>query len=177
MHSLAKYGEEQAVIAPGAPSATLKVFEDSPGHYRAVLLIRTVKHGTFAIRILFDRVPDGVDGEAIAGALERIVAPQRVRTAKNLRLRRRELSTTARPHAVVADFGFSPPIPGVAEAAEEWKKKIARPVLDTVAAVLNHPLAAIAASSSVLIPGVGPVYLVSYALAQSAVDYAERKLR
>lgn len=56
-------------------------------------------------------------------------------------------------------------------------QSVMRPVLDKVQTVLNHPLAALAASASVLIPGVGPAYLVGYAISQSLVDYAERKTR
>lgn len=56
-------------------------------------------------------------------------------------------------------------------------QSVARPILDKIQAVLNHPLAALAASASVLIPGVGPAYLVGYAVSQSLVDYAERKSR
>lgn len=64
-----------------------------------------------------------------------------------------------------------------AEATASLTQSILHPLLDRVAAVVSHPLAALAASASVLIPGVGPAYLVGYAVAQSLVDYAERNTR
>lgn len=64
-----------------------------------------------------------------------------------------------------------------AEASSTLTQSVIHPLLDRVAEVVSHPLAALAASASVLIPGVGPAYLVGYAVAQSLVDYAERKTR
>lgn len=64
-----------------------------------------------------------------------------------------------------------------ADVASTVTQSIVAPLLDKVAAVLSHPLAALAASATVLIPGVGPAYLVSYAIGQSLVDFALRKAR
>ena len=64
-----------------------------------------------------------------------------------------------------------------ADIASTVSQSIVAPLLDRVAAVLSHPLAALAASATVLIPGVGPAYLVSYAIGQSLVDFALRKAR
>lgn len=64
-----------------------------------------------------------------------------------------------------------------------WQRFVAsvRPGLTAALAkivkVLNHPLAALAAASSVLIPGVGPAALVTYALGTSALNTIEGKLR
>ena len=51
------------------------------------------------------------------------------------------------------------------------------PLLDKVTAVVTHPLAALAAAATVLIPGIGPAYLVGYTIGQSLVGYANRKVQ
>jgi hypothetical protein len=64
----------------------------------------------------------------------------------------------------------------IGDASSAVTQSIVRPLLDKVAAFLNHPGAALAAAATVMIPGLGVGWLVSYALGQSVVDYTRRKL-
>lgn len=64
-----------------------------------------------------------------------------------------------------------------ADIASSVTQSMLVPVLEGVSNVLNNPLAALAACATVLIPGLGPAYLASYAIGQSLVDYGLKKAR